>query len=122
MPPKSWVWEHFHTTELETTYIHKSTNKSRPDKLIVCTRCSWSTKEAVLQGSSGNVSTHLSSRHGIQKPGAPAPRASSDITSFFSSPSKPVQERLEDNILQWMIEESEPFTNRGGSIISKNIP
>ncbi|KAK9348657.1 hypothetical protein V1522DRAFT_148928 [Lipomyces starkeyi] len=39
-PPKSWVWEHFHTTELETTYIHKATNKSRPDKLIVCTRCS----------------------------------------------------------------------------------
>ncbi|KAK9349832.1 hypothetical protein V1523DRAFT_465159, partial [Lipomyces doorenjongii] len=29
MPPKSWVWEHFHTTRLETTYIHKATNKSR---------------------------------------------------------------------------------------------
>ncbi|KAK9312034.1 hypothetical protein V1524DRAFT_440472, partial [Lipomyces starkeyi] len=84
-PPKSWVWEHFHTTELETTYIHKATNKSRPDKLIVCTRCS----------SSGNLSTHLSSRHGIQKPGAPAPRTSSDIT-------RSVQERLEDNILHWM--------------------
>ncbi|KAK9315025.1 hypothetical protein V1524DRAFT_431330, partial [Lipomyces starkeyi] len=34
MPPKSLVWEHFHTTELETTYIHKATNKSRLDKLI----------------------------------------------------------------------------------------
>ncbi|KAK9482268.1 hypothetical protein V1527DRAFT_415589 [Lipomyces starkeyi] len=77
MPPKSWVWEHFHTTELETTYIHKVTSKSRPDKLIVCTRCSWSTTEAVLQRSSGNLSTHLSS-----KPSLPASRASSDITSF----------------------------------------
>ncbi|KAK9426925.1 hypothetical protein V1505DRAFT_381897 [Lipomyces doorenjongii] len=37
MPPKSWVWEHFHTTRLETTYIHKATNKSRSDMLIVCT-------------------------------------------------------------------------------------
>ncbi|KAK9233700.1 hypothetical protein V1525DRAFT_392234, partial [Lipomyces kononenkoae] len=63
MPPKSWVWQHFHTTELETTYIHKGTNKSRPDKLIVCSCCSWSTTEAVVQGSSGNLSQHLSSRH-----------------------------------------------------------
>ncbi|KAK9481679.1 hypothetical protein V1527DRAFT_478885, partial [Lipomyces starkeyi] len=109
MPPKSWVWEHFHTTELETTYIHKGTNKSRPDKLIVCTRCSWPTTEAVLQGSSGNLSAHLSSKHGILKPDVPASRASSDITSIFSRPSRAVQERLEDNILHWVVEESEPF-------------
>ncbi|KAK9490466.1 hypothetical protein V1508DRAFT_424790, partial [Lipomyces doorenjongii] len=96
MPPKSWAWEHFHTTRLETTYIHKATNKSRSDMLIVCTRCSWSTTEAVLQGSSGNLSTHLSSRHGILKnPGTPAPRTSSDIT-------RSVQERLEENILHWI--------------------
>ncbi|KAK9426924.1 hypothetical protein V1505DRAFT_318405, partial [Lipomyces doorenjongii] len=72
--------------------------------------CSWSTTEAVLQGSSGNLSTHLSSRHGILKPGTPAPRTSSDITSFFSKPSRSVQERLEENILHWMVEESGPFT------------
>ncbi|KAK9310930.1 hypothetical protein V1524DRAFT_444070 [Lipomyces starkeyi] len=119
MPPKSWVWQHFHTIELETTYLYKATNKSRSDKLIVCTRCSWSTTEAVLQGSSGNLSQHLSSRHGIQKPGAPALRASSDITSFFSRLNKSVQERLEDNILHWMVE---TIYHRGGSIISTYIP
>ncbi|KAK9371827.1 uncharacterized protein V1513DRAFT_386091 [Lipomyces chichibuensis] len=109
--PKAWVWQHFHTTELETTYIYKATNKERPDKLIVCSRCSWSTTEAVLQGSSENLSTHLSSRHGIRKSGAPAPTASSDITTFLNRPSRSVAERLEDNILQWIVEESEPFTS-----------
>ncbi|KAK9326875.1 hypothetical protein V1520DRAFT_376447, partial [Lipomyces starkeyi] len=106
MPPKSWVWQHFHTTELETTYIYKATNKSRSDKLTVCTRCSWSNTEEVLQGSSGTLSQHLSSRHGIQKPGAPALRASSDITSFFSRPNK--SDNI--NILHVMVEVSEPFT------------
>ncbi|KAK9427407.1 hypothetical protein V1505DRAFT_292938, partial [Lipomyces doorenjongii] len=71
--------------------------------------CSWSTTEAVLEGSSG-LSTHPSSRHGILKPGTPAPRTSSVITSFFSKPSRTVQERLEEIILHWMVEESEPFT------------
>ncbi|ODQ71784.1 hypothetical protein LIPSTDRAFT_5001 [Lipomyces starkeyi NRRL Y-11557] len=93
IPPKSWVWQHFHITELETTYIYKATNKERPDKLIVCSRCSWSTTEAVLQGSSGNLSTHLSSRHGIRKSGAPALTASSDITSFLNRPSRTFYER-----------------------------
>ncbi|KAK9341879.1 hypothetical protein V1522DRAFT_395750 [Lipomyces starkeyi] len=87
MPPKSWVWEHFQTTELETTYIHKSSKKSRPDRLITCTRCSWNTTDAVLQGSSGNLNAHLSSQHKIFKPGTSmplsTPRASSDITSFL---------------------------------------
>ncbi|KAK9249635.1 hypothetical protein V1507DRAFT_470068, partial [Lipomyces tetrasporus] len=100
IPPKSWVWQHFHTTELEATYIYKATNKERPDKLI-----------AVLQGSSGNLNTHLSSRHGIRKSGAPVPSASSDITSFLIRPSRSVAERLEDNILHWIVEESEPFTS-----------
>ncbi|KAK9250575.1 hypothetical protein V1507DRAFT_467197 [Lipomyces tetrasporus] len=104
IPPKSWVWQHFHTTELETTYIYKATDKEHPDKLIVCSRCSWSTTEAVLvlQGSSGNLNTHLSSRHGIRKSGAPVPSASSDITSFLNRPSRSVAERLEDNILHWI--------------------
>ncbi|KAK9350805.1 hypothetical protein V1523DRAFT_398905 [Lipomyces doorenjongii] len=31
IPPKSWVWQHFHTTELETTYIYKATNKEQAD-------------------------------------------------------------------------------------------
>jgi hypothetical protein len=57
---------------------------------------------------------HLSSKHKILKPGTPvplsAPRASSDITSFLSKPIMSVDERLEENILHWMVAESEPFT------------
>ncbi|KAK9254899.1 hypothetical protein V1507DRAFT_68733 [Lipomyces tetrasporus] len=47
MAPKSWVWKYFHTTQLETTYIHKASQKSRPDRLVMCTRCPWSTTDAV---------------------------------------------------------------------------
>ncbi|KAK9311089.1 hypothetical protein V1524DRAFT_443618, partial [Lipomyces starkeyi] len=64
-------------------------------------------------GSSGNLSTHLSSKHTILKPGTPvhlsSPRASSYITSFLSKPIRSVEERLEENILHWMFAESEPF-------------
>ncbi|KAK9336492.1 hypothetical protein V1521DRAFT_347318, partial [Lipomyces starkeyi] len=113
MPPKSWVWEHFHSTELETTYIHKGSKKSHPDRLIMCTRCSWTTTDAVLQWSSGNLGRHLGSQHKIFKPGTSiplcTPRISSDITSFLIKPVHSVEERLEENILRWIVQESEPF-------------
>ncbi|KAK9315962.1 hypothetical protein V1522DRAFT_421056 [Lipomyces starkeyi] len=74
--------------KLETTYIHKGCKKSHPDRLIMCTRCSWTTTDAVLQGSSGNLGRHLGSQHKIFKPGTSiplsTPRTSSDITSFLS--------------------------------------
>ncbi|ODQ68757.1 hypothetical protein LIPSTDRAFT_7453 [Lipomyces starkeyi NRRL Y-11557] len=27
IPPKAWMWEDFHTAELETTYLHRATKK-----------------------------------------------------------------------------------------------
>ncbi|KAK9349999.1 hypothetical protein V1523DRAFT_127312 [Lipomyces doorenjongii] len=65
--------EHFQTKELETTYIHKATKKSRADRLIMCSRCSWTTTDTVLQGSSGNLGTHLRKQHKIFKPGTSIP-------------------------------------------------
>ncbi|KAK9428124.1 hypothetical protein V1505DRAFT_231354 [Lipomyces doorenjongii] len=93
---KVMVWEHFRATELETTHIRRAAKKSPPDRLIMCSRVSWTTTDTVLQGSSGNLGTNLGSQHKIFKPGTSiplsTPRASSDITLFLSKPVGSVEE------------------------------
>ncbi|KAK9233819.1 hypothetical protein V1525DRAFT_440952, partial [Lipomyces kononenkoae] len=84
-PPKSWVWEHFHTAQLETAYIHRASKKGRSDRLVMCTRCSWTTTDAVLQGSSGNLSTQLRSQHKMFKPGTPLPESTSRVSGNITS-------------------------------------
>ena len=59
-PKESWLWESFYVIDLEKQYFYKKTKAMRLDKLITCSLCSsWSTTEAILQGSLSNLGAYL---------------------------------------------------------------
>jgi hypothetical protein len=73
----------------------------KPNKLITCSHCSWSIMEAILQGSSGNLGTHLEGKYKFFKPGivisTPIPIrtfTNKDISSFFVHPQVSVTNNL----------------------------
>ena len=87
----------------------------KPDKLVICSLCTWSTTEAILQGSSSNLGTHLKNTYQIVKPGTVLlVQTTSNITSFLVQKPQPqvsVLEQLERNILRWIVVELKPFSS-----------
>ncbi|KAK9384294.1 hypothetical protein V1515DRAFT_562159, partial [Lipomyces mesembrius] len=94
-----WLWGYFQTRELidreiQCTLINKDTGK----------QCNWSTTDSKRQTSTTH---HLKDKHGILPPGVPEPAVAapkSTIVSVWGNKENlTFQERLEKNLLRWVI-------------------
>ncbi|KAK9428606.1 hypothetical protein V1505DRAFT_332264, partial [Lipomyces doorenjongii] len=118
-----WLWGYFQTREFRNEWIEKRNNKKRfIDREILCAlihkdtgkQCNWSTTDSKRQTSTTNIRHHLKDKHGILPPGVPEPAVAapkSTIVSFWGNKENlTFQERLEKNLLRWVISCKQPFT------------
>jgi hAT family C-terminal dimerisation region len=103
----SWTAEHFDTRDLNTTW---SRNGGPPkiDRVLICKRCNWSSKDSARKGATTNLATHLFTRHRI-KPDSSTTSSSVGSLDGFMQPTKRKLDP-EQALLRWMIETQKPFT------------
>ncbi|KAK9428164.1 hypothetical protein V1505DRAFT_289658, partial [Lipomyces doorenjongii] len=118
-----WLWGYFETVEFPNEWIEKRNKKKRCiDREIRCTlinkdtgrQCNWSTTDSKRQTSTTNIRHHLKEKHGILPPGVPEPAVAtpkSTIVSLWGNKEKlTFQERLEKNLVPWVISSKQLFT------------
>lgn len=123
-PVTSWIWDQFEVTEVEREWIVKKTKKRVPtDRDIRCAyldgktglQCPWSTSDSSRQTSTTNMQRHLE-KHSIFSPHLSQSEASGrkeqpSITSFiFKQDALSHQQRLEKNLLRWIVCDKQAFT------------
>ena len=120
-PVSQWMWEYFQITEISREWKNPRTNKRElKDRIIYCAyidnhgiQCSWQTADSLRQSSTSNMQRHLE-KHTIFPPHS---RLSTDtkkqpnIVDFMAkTQGLSHQERLEKNILRWIVKDKPPFT------------
>jgi hypothetical protein len=115
--PSSWVWQYYDVTTIEgRTYRDGKTEKEKRDRRISCNRprCPWFTLDSKRGSSTSNLTTHLYKSHGISKSKFQSSIPPSDTTqSTLDSWTKPKvapQAQLEQNIIRWIVMDTQPFT------------
>ena len=117
--PKSqsaWVWSQYKSTTLETTWTPKEKgkgkgkSKAKPvnDRLISCTRCTWTTKDSNRYGSTTNMIRHLESKHDISQSST---ASLNEPLSSGPQSREDVMKALEKNMTQWVVSEDMAFTS-----------
>jgi hypothetical protein len=123
-PATEWVWPYFKVTTVEREWIVKRTGKRRiVDRDICCayvdektgTKCDWKTTDSVRQTATSNMKNHLT-KHGILSPSTnvglsqPSQQKPSIIALLTKKENITTQQRLEKNILRWVVTSKQPFT------------
>ncbi|KAN0070984.1 Ribonuclease H-like domain containing protein [Elaphomyces granulatus] len=119
-----WVWPYFEATTVEREWIVKRTGKRRiVDRDICCayvdektgTKCDWKTTDSVRQTATSNMKNHLA-KHGILPPSKivglsqPSQQKPSIIALLTKKEDMTNQQRLEKNVLRWVVTSKQPFT------------
>ena len=122
-PVTSWMWGQFEVTEVDREWTVKKTKKRVPtDRDIQCThldnktglQCPWSTSDSLRQTSTTNMQRHLE-KHSIFSPHSQSEasrrKGQPSITSFIVKQNTlSHQQRLEKNLLQWIVHDKQAFT------------
>lgn len=120
-PVTEWIWPYFEVTVVSREWVVKRTGKRKiTDRDIRCTytnettgiKCDWKTTDSARQTATSNMKSHLA-RHGIFPPtvAAPAPSQQQSIVALLTKMEDlTVQQRLEKNILRWVVISKQPFT------------
>lgn len=101
----SWTADHFDAIGLETTWCPKG-GRHRNDRLLLCKRCKWSSKDSARQGGTTNLATHLYKEHHIKQNTITPPAGPLDM---FIEPAKFGLDPMQA-LLRWVIETQQPFT------------
>ena len=98
-------------TPLETIWIPKGkgkgkgTSKTVNDRLILCRRCEWSTKDSLRHNAISNMIRHLLVEHKISSD------SHSTLSVLSLSNNKDILETFEKNLIRWIIAEDIVFSS-----------
>lgn len=111
---RSWVFNHFISTRLDTYYILRRTQKRVQDQQHKCKECSWSIVDSKRYGTT-NMSDHLKTKHSISQAPNSRPLQQSILDTLTRSLTntntiaRPLMS-LEEAVLAWIIDTLQPFT------------
>ena len=106
-----WIWNYFNITEIDHIWSTRTKKTMTRDRLIQCKKCSWKTRDSTRWGSTTNMETHLRKHHSIFAPSVS--ELSTDqatIPSMVKKPKLSVTGQLQEDIVQWIIQDKMPFT------------
>ena len=98
----------------------KGKSKAKPvnDRLISCTRYTWTTKDSSRQGSTSNMIRYLKSTHDISQNG---PTSLNESLSSGPQSREDVMKALEKNMTRWIVSEDIAFSSIESPSIRKMI-
>lgn len=121
-PVTNWMWDYFQVTEVAREWIIKRTQKRKPtDRDIQCAfidgktgiQCPWKTSDSLRQTSTTNMQRHLE-KHSIFPPSQSNTHSKSKepniLNLLTNQETLSVQQRLEKNLIQWVIQDKQAFT------------
>jgi hypothetical protein len=133
---KGGIWNFFTLKELKGKTFKDHKGRERTDYKIICNRplcpTRWHTTDQKRNNSAGNMLRHLKIAHNITNVKVSADTSTEVASSLIgnwlsSSQSLPIDYNLslENNIIEWVIEDVQPFTvieNKAFQKIFKDLP